>query len=513
MPERATCIGTLSLTDNGLKDIPSWIFEINALLILEINSNPISKIPPEIDRLRGLQTLRIEYTNIRYIPSGFSNLISLTHLSFKGTRFTTAPREVFELSRLKVLDLSFCGHNEENFLEELTNLQGLDELNLESTRFKRLPSTMGSLGRLRSLHLIACDLFELPSSFSCLVSLTHLDVCSNRFTSLNSLARNLRSLNTLRADYNMFSKLEDWEGTPYLEKLRLNNVPSIIEWKGPQLLTDLSLQSSNIGVIPKWALNRTVTYLCASQINLPSLPQELGEQVQLRKLDLSANSFVNIELIGRLVHLQFLYLSANNINVFPKIRLPYIQYVDLENNKITALSRSILDLNCEVCLKGNAIEDVDLYSVTEAFGNGFKLIHCTSTFLYYVENLKVAYHLTALDELIGNKAISKWITSCDDLEHQAILVWLSKLPITEQQIIMKIMERASNEPTNIRSAINQIILDLKVRSARKSCTLEEEAKLYAQEYAAVSRDATINTDYMAAADIVLNAFQKPKSQE
>jgi hypothetical protein len=73
------------------------------------------------------------------------------------------------------------------------------------------------------------------------------------------------------------------------------------------------------------------------------------------------------------------------------------------------------------------------------------------------------------------------------------------------------MESVSNEPNYMRS-LYHILLDLKARCARKSTSLIEEAKQYIQEYEAACRDSNINTDYIAATDIVLDAFRKLKSQ-
>ncbi|KAF3524767.1 hypothetical protein F2Q69_00051564 [Brassica cretica] len=207
------------------------------------------------------------------------------------------------LTKLELLDLSGNGYN--SSMPVFCGMKNLQELYLSGNYFSgRLPLCLGGLNKLHVLDLSLNQLSgNLPSSFSRLESLEYLSLSDNNFTglfSLNLLA-NLTRLKVFKLSSTSDMLQVDAE-TTWLPKFQLSiaslpfcgleKIPNFLMYQKKLHLRDLS---SNIisGTIPSWLL---------------------ANNPELEVLQLQNNSFTVFQIPTTVHILQFLDLSANNIN-------------------------------------------------------------------------------------------------------------------------------------------------------------------------------------------------------
>ena len=184
-------------------------------------------------------------------------------------KLTRIPEEVFELTHLKVLNLS---HNLLSKLPDyFDNFPNLEVLYLSSNRLSKLPPSFTSLSNLTTLDLSENKLYNLPDFIGTLVNLRTLDLRGNKLSGLPSYFANLSRLTTLYLSYNQLSDLPN-------SLFKLSN------------LNALYLSHNQIYNLPNYfgeLSNLTTLYLRDNQIY--NLPNSIANLEKLTTLDLRGN--------------------------------------------------------------------------------------------------------------------------------------------------------------------------------------------------------------------------------
>ncbi|KAK2440092.1 putative disease resistance RPP13 protein [Trifolium repens] len=170
------------------------------------------KLLEPIFERKGLRSLLLDYTGM---------LIS-----------NNVQRDLF--SRLTCLRmLSFRGCDLSKLVDEIGNLKLLRYLDLSHTRIKSLPDTICMLYNLQSLLLEGCQkLTELPSNFSKLINLRHLELPFDDFGHpyIKKIPKNIGKLNKLQSL--PFIIVEEQNGFVLKELEKLNHLHGTIHIEG-----------------------------------------------------------------------------------------------------------------------------------------------------------------------------------------------------------------------------------------------------------------------------------------
>lgn len=93
----------LNLSNNRFSSIPSVIFKLSGLQVLDFSNNSLSSIPTEIGNLRSLKAFSARNNAISSIPKTFQNLSQIQEINVAGNNLTEFPQEFLALNFLKTL--------------------------------------------------------------------------------------------------------------------------------------------------------------------------------------------------------------------------------------------------------------------------------------------------------------------------------------------------------------------------------------------------------------------------
>lgn len=205
----------LSLTEHGLEEIPTLVYQIVGLRTLDLSKNKIRSLGKisvlkelkslncednlltiadvsslvEISHLSNLQTLSLGKNRIKYPTSatGEKQFPSLPpkvkQLRLNGNEFTSIPKQILISSTttqhainttLEKLDMS--SNNLAYIPKEIGNLTALTELLLDNNVITSLPNEMGKLTKLKTLSLkdnyiqlvvVGSSTKKINANFSC----------------------------------------------------------------------------------------------------------------------------------------------------------------------------------------------------------------------------------------------------------------------------------------------------------------------------------------------------------
>lgn len=306
----------IDLSYNQLSVIPRHAFvEAMNITKLDLSHNQLTRIHNEAFSDSDVTDLYLQYnsfTNSSLIP--LANLTSLSHLNVSHNNLTSINRKSFNMN-----------HNIKLYQAAVIDLS-----------YNRISEVSGSIFEkfwaLRYLNMSHNSLRRLGfGAFGNLPTLLEMDLRNNRLTNVNSGAiSGLISLKNLLLSNNL-----------------LDSMPTV-----SVALTDLDLTNNSITQVPCSAFPMLNSLL---RINLKNNSLE----------SLSSDSFCN------LLTLRFLDLSGNkfpNLDaVAPSLqRLSSLQYLDLSDNRITAINSSnamgslptLFDLN----LAHNLVDHISPYA-------------------------------------------------------------------------------------------------------------------------------------------------------
>ena len=99
--------GCFNLSNYGLTEIPTEIFEIDSLCELDLSYNRFTNIPTNISQLTNVSYLILDSNQIETLPENLTQLPNLYELYLEENDLVSIPSVIFQLTSLTGLVLSF----------------------------------------------------------------------------------------------------------------------------------------------------------------------------------------------------------------------------------------------------------------------------------------------------------------------------------------------------------------------------------------------------------------------
>lgn len=104
---------TLDLSGQGLRNVPSYVFDRTRTEFLDLSNNELTgALQAEVRHLRNLKILDLSDNNFTGVPAEIGQLTELERLDLSNNDLTGLPYELGNLSNLKVLDISGNDYSE-----------------------------------------------------------------------------------------------------------------------------------------------------------------------------------------------------------------------------------------------------------------------------------------------------------------------------------------------------------------------------------------------------------------
>ncbi|PKI69828.1 hypothetical protein CRG98_009703 [Punica granatum] len=163
----------LYYANNGTSEVPDSFFEgMCELQVLDFTNVCFNSLPSSMQFLVKLRTLCVDWCTVEDVTI-IGMLKRLQVLSFRGSKITHLPKEIAQLSELRMLDLSNCSKLEKIEPGVLKSLARLEELKMENsfTRWENEEATeqrnarlseLNNMHELRSVDILIPDASLLP---------------------------------------------------------------------------------------------------------------------------------------------------------------------------------------------------------------------------------------------------------------------------------------------------------------------------------------------------------------
>lgn len=202
-----TNLSYLNLGNNGLSSLPSTIGNLTNLTYLNLNNNKFSgAVPAELCNLTNLEYLNLSVNQFNALPSEFNNLTNLTILGLGNNQFNESiMSELSDLVNLTNLDLA---NTQISVLTpEIADLTNLTDLWLGGEQLKTIPVELYNLTNLTHLSISYSNVSgPIPMEIGNLTNLTSLSVNNNKFSgSIPAELGNLTSLQRADLSKNQFN--------------------------------------------------------------------------------------------------------------------------------------------------------------------------------------------------------------------------------------------------------------------------------------------------------------------
>uniref|UniRef100_A0A8C8EWT9 Leucine rich repeat containing 1 n=1 Tax=Oncorhynchus tshawytscha TaxID=74940 RepID=A0A8C8EWT9_ONCTS len=291
----------LLLDANQLSDLPKPFFQLLKLRKLGLSDNEIQRLPPEIANFMQLVELDVSRNDIMEIPESISNCKALQVADFSGNPLTRLPESFPELQNLTCLSINDISLQAlpENIGKSLSLLHRLEELDLGNNELYNLPETIGCLVSLKDLWLDGNHVFNPMSLF--------FFFCS---------AGKLRRLSILKADQNRLAQLPESIGNCesltelVLTENRLQSLPrSIGKLKR---LSNFNCDRNRLASLPKEIGGcSSLNVFCVRGNRLTRIPSEISQATELHVFDVSGNRLLHLPISLTMLRLKALWLSEN----------------------------------------------------------------------------------------------------------------------------------------------------------------------------------------------------------
>nr|XP_033771081.1 podocan [Geotrypetes seraphini]XP_033771082.1 podocan [Geotrypetes seraphini] len=301
----------LHLKNNRLEKIPKGAFmHLTDLRELYLQNNCLTNEGMDNEtfwKLSSLEYLDMSSNNLTHIPSGLPRNIVLLHL---------------EKNAIKTIAT-----------DVLTQIRQLEYLLLHNNKLKAKgihPDAFLGLKKLHTVHMYNNMLERVPSG----------------------LPRRVKTLMLLHNQITGIYK-NDFATTYYLEELNLsyNKITSSEihreAFRKLRLLKSLDLSGNNLKTLP-WALPKNLEILKLKENEISSIPKgSLTGMAKLKEFYLSNNKLkinsVYTRAWSELSGLQLLDLSGNQLSHIPADLPESLEYLYLQNNKITTVPENSFD--------------------------------------------------------------------------------------------------------------------------------------------------------------------------
>ena len=244
-----TNIDKLDLTDcKSLVNLKA-LSSLNSITSLNLSSCISLKSLDGISSLTNIDKLDLTDCKSLVNLEALSSLNSITSLNLNSCESLKDFEVIGKLTSLKNIDISCCGYGGCESCSSFKSLVGFEKLsNLTeidlSSRVNLLDvKSLISCSRLTKLKLTKAKLNSLPKGLGVIPNLSHLDLSSNDFRNLDSLA-DLNNLASLDLKYNVLQNLDGLSNLKSLKELDLSSCKSLSNLEG--LLECVNLTSLNL---------------------------------------------------------------------------------------------------------------------------------------------------------------------------------------------------------------------------------------------------------------------------
>ncbi|MEL6134807.1 MAG: leucine-rich repeat domain-containing protein [Bacteroidota bacterium] len=110
----------LSLPNQKLREIPSAVFRLPNLQVLDLSGNKLKKLPGRVADLQHLEILILTNNKLNVLPDEVKEMDNLRELYLRSNRLVEVPAWVGGLSKLRKMDISY----NQLLLEDVVALQG-----------------------------------------------------------------------------------------------------------------------------------------------------------------------------------------------------------------------------------------------------------------------------------------------------------------------------------------------------------------------------------------------------
>ncbi|XP_017771104.1 PREDICTED: slit homolog 1 protein [Nicrophorus vespilloides] len=350
----------LSIDNNNFFSLPEEAFDyLPELKYINLESNKLNGIHVNLLKSKihtKLRDARFSNNEIGLIGSHtFHGLASLETVLLATNRIKGIARNGFsDLPNLQKLILS-DNQISSISVHAFTNLPNLGKLDLQNNQlvefsFKIFANISNPLHlNLSRNQIMRCD------ADNKILNIEILDLRYNSIDAIPKCFENISMLRKLYLDFNTITVLEQntFMHLTSLEQLTLqqNDIRNINRraFSGLQNLQTLDLSSNRITQLHNLLFSKMprLRILNLSNNNINYLSKEIFSNTVLEMLDLSSNSFAVIPSLSlsevglTLRHLNIRFNNIEHIDstTFPDI--PYLQFLDLGNNKLTILPDNV----------------------------------------------------------------------------------------------------------------------------------------------------------------------------
>ncbi len=178
---RETGATELDLSEQGLTELPSGLFQLINLTKLNLYGNRLTLLSPQIVLLKNLKWLNLNQNHLPELPAELCQLIKLEHLSLALNPLNALPSKIEQLSGLKFLDLDYLHLT--SLPTNIVRLSNLTELSCIGNQLTKLPKKINQLANLQVLWIYDNRLSSLPQEFNQLSRLERIHLHGNPLTS------------------------------------------------------------------------------------------------------------------------------------------------------------------------------------------------------------------------------------------------------------------------------------------------------------------------------------------
>ena len=185
------------LSPNTINQIKTSLPNLNEI---DLRGNLLTEVPKELGELTSLRVIRLSFNKFSELPSVLSSFSGLKRLDFTGNLLQEIRNEISELQSLEELDIS--GNKITTIGDNITSLKQLQILKAENNSIEELSENIGVMTELQRLDLSNNRLASLPKSMASLENLAYLDVNANSLTEIPYELGFLPNLNHFETRYN-----------------------------------------------------------------------------------------------------------------------------------------------------------------------------------------------------------------------------------------------------------------------------------------------------------------------
>ncbi|KAL5700156.1 hypothetical protein ACHQM5_025639 [Ranunculus cassubicifolius] len=289
-----------------------------------------SALPDAIfKKMPHLEDVVLLHVGIKSLPTSLSMLNHLHVLVVRGCGSLENVNQIKELHHLRILCLSGASSLKEIPDDIFQNMGGLERLDLSNNQFKQLPSSFSVLREIRFLTLGGCSNLEKLPSMEYFVSLCLLDLSgASALSKLPEISSSLRMLNISETRVDRLPSASILKDLEYLVIRGCSSIKSVPHPRAfPQLkVLDLSGSHDFVGFEDEnpGTESGDESLSCLLQIDLSGtkcvevpflssfvkvqevslrgcsslerLPLDIGDMLNLRKLDLSESAINSLPL-------------------------------------------------------------------------------------------------------------------------------------------------------------------------------------------------------------------------